>query len=229
MSTATLPKANGRKPSSRKPDTESGIWRVEFWIQGNTGLTWGRKAPEERRDDESHDAFDERTVLSRVRLDKNRNLAISAEGIKRAILVGGTRLQMKVPGGGGKQTFKARLQAGLLMIEDSFTVFKADGKPATLDDIVVETIYVPSDPSKPKGGRVNRRFPKLYGSWSARCQYLLTDEAISEDVLLRHIKAAGVFDGIGTFRVGVGQTHGLFALLKDEEGEPMLTIEPFVL
>lgn len=207
-------------------ESVTGIWRVQFQIVGSTGLCWGRKAPEVKRDDESHEAYDERTVLSRVRRDDDGNCAISAEGIKKAILVGATRLNMKVPGGGGKATFKARLMAALLMTRDGFTVYRG-GKPVVLDDLSIEAILVPSDPSKPKGGRVTRRFPKLYGSWEAQCEYLLTDEMINEDVLIRHVRAAGVYDGIGTFRVGTGQSHGLFALANDAKGEPMLNIVPY--
>ena len=209
-------------------ESVSGIWNVQFKIVGNTGLCWGRKAPETRRDDESHEAYDERTVLSRVRLDDDGNCALSAEGIKKAILVGATRLNIKVPGGGGKATFKARLMAALLMTRDGFTVYRK-GKPVVLDDLTVEAFLVPSDPSKPKGGRVTRRFPKLYGSWEANCDYMLTDEMISEDILIKHIRAAGVFDGIGTFRVGTGHSHGLFALAGDAAGEPQISITPLAM
>lgn len=211
---------------SRKPESLTGVWDVAFRIQGSTGLCWGRKVHEVRRDDESHEDYDARTVMQRVRYDDDGNLAISADGIKRAILTGATRLNMKVPGGGGKATFKARLMAALLIIQEDFTVFR-NGKPLTEGDISIEPLYVPSDPSKPKGGRVTRRFPKLYGSWEAYCRYLLTDEKVDEDVLVKHIRAAGLFDGIGTFRVGNGGSHGLFSLAQNSDGGPDITITAY--
>lgn len=214
--------------TKRKQESATGIWRMSFRITGNTGLCWGKRSPEVRRDDEAHDAFDERTALTRVRLDENNNVAISSQGLKKAILVGATRLNIKVPGGGGKATFKARLTAALLVTQEAFAVYK-NGKLVTLDDLSIEAIDVPANPDKPKGPRVTRRFPKLYGTWEAACSYLLTDEMITEDLMLKHIRAAGIFDGIGTFRVGTGQSHGLFSIAERPDGTPDLEIVPFTM
>lgn len=202
----------------------SGIRLLKFTICGKTGLCWGKRSAEVRRDEETPDQFDDRAVLTRVRLDNEGHPAISSEGIKRAILIAGTRLNMKVPGGaGGKATFKARLQAGILLTGDSFPVFR-NGKRITLQDLTIEMLDVPSDGKKGGTSRVFRRFPKLLGSWEAQCEFIITDEALTEDVLFRHIRAAGLYDGIGTYRVGTGYSHGLFELYSN--GKPALSLEP---
>lgn len=184
------------------------VRNCSFTMIGTGPLLFGRPVFDEKRDDESHAQFDERTWQQKCSTDNDGKLAISSTAVHKCIIAGAKWLSMKLE---KNKTFTQRFVAGVFPLDPYFPI--ANGKPTlTPDDCEKLPLYVPSD-GKPGGTkRVWRIFPRLKPGWHCRASFLVTDERITEEVFEKHIRTAGLHDGIGSMRIGKGGPNGMFTV-----------------
>ena len=185
---------------------------------GVSDLMFGRHVAEPKRDDETHDQLERRTWQQKVRVTKAGQCYLQPFALKNCLESAAMWLSMKIPGEGHK-TFTKRFASGILIVDD-LPLFKTDGKPVVMDDVEPVEIFAPSDGKRGGPKRVFRIFPTIH-DWHTSATITLLDNKITENVLLRHLDAAGKFVGFGSMRVGNGGINGRFQVenLKCEEME----------
>ena len=195
---------------------------AEFTMVGTGPLLFGKAVFEEKRDDESHAQFDERTWQQKCTTDNDGRLAISGTAVHRCLVAGGSWLKMKFK---GTATFGKRFESGVFPVEPFFPI-EVNGYSATTGDTEGSRVYATCTPEHcekyplfvPVGGdkrgtsRVWRIFPRLKPGWRCRASILVTDEQITAKVFEKHIRAAGLHDGMGAMRIGRGGPNGMFTV-----------------
>lgn len=184
----------------------SAINKVTFTMVGHGPILFGRPVFEPKRDDETHEQLDQRAWRMRAHTTDGNVLCIPATAVKQSLVFAGKWLGIKLKGG---KTFTARFKSGVVCASPYFLLSRKN-KPLTIDDVEEYPLYVPSD-GRPGGtSRVVRRFPKLSPEWECTAEFIVTDNVISEDMIERHAKAAGLHDGIGSMRIGNGGPNGMW-------------------
>lgn len=174
---------------------------------GMSDLMFGTHVSVSKRDDETHDQYEERTWKHKVRVDGNGVVYIQPFALKNAFESAAKWLSMSIPGE-GKKTFTKRFASGVLVVE-KMPLLDAKGKPLTIDDVEPMRIFAPSDGQRGSGRRVFRIFPTVH-DWQTSCEIIIFDNKISETVLEKHLTAAGRFIGFGSMRVENGGINGRF-------------------
>ena len=77
------------------------------------------------------------------------------------------------------------------------------------DNVVKESLYVPSDGKRGGTTRVIKHFPKI-DEWAGKIAFYILDETITKDVFQRHLDDAGNFIGVGRFRPRQNGYYGRF-------------------
>lgn len=189
-----------------------GIKLAQFKMIGHGPLLYGRPVHEDKEPDETHEQLNERIWQQRALVDGDNMLCISAVAVHRSLMSAGKWLSMKLE---GNKTFTKRFTAGVMCHKPMFRVMK-DGKPIHSGELSKKEyridLYVPSDGKQGGTKRVWRTYPRVLPTWTVDVELLITDDAISEDVLTAHAKCAGLHDGIGSMRIGTGGPNGLWEL-----------------
>lgn len=184
------------------------IVEARFELNGFGPLLFGKQIFEQKRDDETHDAFESRIWREKAAVNDAGHVIVQAEAVHKSLVFAGSWLSLKVPGG-GKKTFTKLFLCGLVCHVPELEVLK-NGKPITRDDLEELPLSVPSDGKKGGSKRVIRRFPRVMPPWTVNAQLLLLAEPITEDIFIRHARAAGMFDGLGSMRIGTGGPNGMW-------------------
>jgi hypothetical protein len=118
----------------------------------------------------------------------------------------------KIPGQ-RNATYTKRVKSGILVTDAIYMTL--DGKkPVTFDDWKGEWLFL--DANGQNGGtRVKRCMPRLT-NWQAKVTVYVVDEVITEEVLKKLFKDAGMFVGVGRFRPANGGFFGRFEVTKVE-------------
>lgn len=188
------------------------IRKVNFRCVGQAPLVFSKPICDSKADDETNDQFEERTWIQRAHVDEQGRLFRPGSEIHRILCNAGAWLSMRIKGE-GKKTYTKRLQSGIRVGgTGNFVVCNGGGKPATVKDVVPLRLFVPSDGKRGGGKRVWRTFPSIRTGWTVDAELLIVDEAITEDVFTKHIVTGGLYDGMGSMRVGTGGPNGQFAV-----------------
>lgn len=155
---------------------------------------------------ETHDQFDQRTWQEKVRRDDQGRVYWPHFAIKNALEESGKFLSMKIPGE-GKKTFTDRFRKGILVVTPMYLQLH-NGRQVTIDDIVPERLFVPSDGKRGSGKRVMRTFPSL-PKWQGTAEIHIADPKITDEVLIEHLETVGQFIGFGSMRIGNGGVNGM--------------------
>jgi hypothetical protein len=105
--------------------------------------------------------------------------------------------------------------SGLICNVPELEVYK-DGEPISRDYFTQpgRLFALSCDPQGKKGGsggkRVRRIFPRVMPPWVIKASLLVVPEPITEDIFLRHARTAGMFDGMGSFRIANGGPNGMW-------------------
>jgi hypothetical protein len=173
---------------------------------GMSDLMFGTHVTTPKRDDETHDQYEERTWQHKVRLLDDVPF-LQPFALKNALESASKWLAMKIPGE-GKKTFTKRFASGVLVTE-KMPLVDSKGKPLSIDDVEPVRIFAPSDGVRGSGKRVFRIFPTVH-EWQTTCEIVVFDNKISNTVLEKHLVAAGKFIGFGSMRVENGGINGRF-------------------
>jgi len=184
------------------------VAKYEFEFTGVGSLMFGRPVSEPKRDDETHEQHDQRTWKLKIN-HRDKQACIEPFALTNALVSAGSRLSIKVPGG-GKATFTKLFRQGCMCV-DPMMLFKPDGSPLQVDDINPQRLFVPSDGKRGSAKRVFRTFPTC-DAWKAVGSIMVFDNKITEDILKRHMVEAGKFIGFGSMRVENGGICGRFAV-----------------
>lgn len=184
--------------------------RAIFKITGTGPLLFAQPVFEKKRDDETHDQLEERVWIKKACVDDAGHLAIKSVAIQRSLLAAGSWLGMKLV---GQKKYTKRFESGVTADEATFPI--RNGKQhLTPKDCERIDLYIPSDGKRGGQKRVWRSFPRLKPGWWIEGSLLVLDEAISEDVFRKHLETAGLYDGLGSMRVGRGGPNGRFVVDK---------------
>lgn len=190
--------------------------RAVFKIIGTAPLLYAQPVFDEKRDDETHSQLEERTWRKKAVVDDNGHLAVKSVAVQRSLLSAGSWLSLKLT---KNKTYTKRFESGVTSDQAYFPVHNGK-KVLTVDDVDRLDLYVPSDGKRGGQKRVWRSYPTLKPGWWIDGSLIVLDEAISEDVFRKHLETAGLYDGIGSMRVGRGGSNGRFVVDK-------LKFEPF--
>jgi hypothetical protein len=174
---------------------------------------FGRPIHDQKRDDETHEQFDERSWKKRCNVDAEGRLVIGADAVHRSLLSAGRWLSMKLV---GKKTYTKRFEAGLVALKPTFPI--SNGKSTlTPDDCEKTPLYVPSDGKKGGSKRVWRIFPVIKPGWQCSPAFIITDESLLvSGIFEKHIQCAGLHDGMGAMRIGTGGRNGMYTVANIE-------------
>lgn len=187
---------------------------VTFTLEGLSPYSQGRMFQSVKRDKEDHGEFDERCWRERAHFDDDGHVAIPSTSLYLALLQTAKFRGDKFK---GNKTYADRFAFGLMAADD---LVKIEPR-VTEDDLQSERLNVPSD-GKPayeargQSKRVPRRFPRIAPGWTATFTFYVLDEAITDDVFMRHLKDAGMFVGIGRWRPACRGRYGRFRVVSVE-------------
>jgi len=210
--------------------------QVTFTLAGVSDLMFSKYVAEKKRDDETHDQHERRTWPQKVAVTDDGQCFLQPFALKNCLESAAKWLSLKIPGERNK-TFTKRFLSGIL-VSEKLLLTNAKGKPLTMGDVSTRLmervstgivdhgdidpmeLFVPSDGVRGSGKRVIKVFPTLH-EWQAAAEIVVFDNKITEEVMHRHLEAAGKFIGLGAMRAGNGGINGRFSVedLKAEKVE----------
>ena len=201
--TLRVPLSHGVRIAEKEGDE---IERLK--IVGDTELTYGKMVYTLKKAGENDDAHSERTWLEKAHTDEDGNLIIPGQALKKALINAAGHLREGVPGK-DRTEFKSRFRPGIQILKDLPLGINVDsiGKSGSL--FYKKTLFVPA---RAKAGTacIFKHFPTVKKGWETQAEIHVFDSDITSDVLLRHLKAAGIFVGLLSLRVGTGNICGMF-------------------
>ena len=147
------------------------------------------------------DAYEARTWKQRLHRDAKGMVFIPPMSLKNCLAEAAKYMGIQIPGK-GKSNYTKHFEAGILIFEPIELGIHAD-------DVNGEWLFLDSNGKKGSGTRVKRCYPRI-DHWSGTALIHVLDEIITEDVLLKHLEAAGSFIGMGRFRPRNGCFYGRF-------------------
>ena len=192
--------------------------QVTCTLKGVSDLMFSRYVAEPKRDDETHDQHERRTWQQKIPYTNDGQCFLQPFALKNCLEGAAKWLSLKIPGERNK-TFTKRFLSGII-VSEKLLLTNATGKVLTIDDIDPMELFVPSDGVRGSGKRVIKVFPTLH-DWQTVAVIMVFDNKITEDVMERHLDAAGKFIGFGAMRAGNGGINGRFSVadLTSEEVE----------
>lgn len=170
-------------------------------LESASPYSQGRAYEVDKLDKEGGDAYDLRTWRERCHVNADGHVIIPGTQIKQALSAAAKYLAMQIPGK-GKATYTKHFEAGVMVLGEIVLAVKKH-------DVPCEKLYVPSDGRRGGTTRVFRRFPRI-DAWKGSIDILVADPTITEDVLRKHLDAAGLFIGLGRFRPRNNGYYGRF-------------------
>jgi len=184
--------------------------KVVLRLSGIGPLLFGKPVHEDKRDNETHEQKEERTWQMKAHTDGNGKLVMPAASVHKSFIAGGAWLSLKIPGERNK-TYTKRLQSGM-MPSAPYCELSNGKKVLTIDDCERLPLFVDSTGKKGGSSRVWKFFPKLKPGWWLEASLIVTDECLTEEIILKHAVAAGLHDGLGSMRVGTGGPNGMYTV-----------------
>jgi hypothetical protein len=177
-------------------------------LRGTSPLLFGKQIDQEdfpKKAKETHDTYEKRTWRERCHYKDDGTLFIPAFAIKR-MLENTAKYKGDKIKGQGQKTWTAKFRAGLQVENDMLL----EGAPK-VEAVPSMGKSVPSDGKSGGAKRVKRYFP-IVQEWSGEVRILLLDPFIQRDVVEDYLNAAGVVNGLGTWRPQNGGNYGRFTV-----------------
>jgi len=194
------------------------VKNVSFAIIGVGPMMFGSRITETKRSDETHEQLEERTWLRRCTVNQDGNLAIKSTAIHRSLITASKWTSKKLK---GSKTYTKRFEAGLICLRPLFEI--TNGKiELTPKSCYKETLSVPSDGMRGGKKRVIKHFPMLKPGWKIMASFMVTDEALTLEIIEEHAKTAGIHDGLGSQRIGNAGPNGMFVVSDFEMADSEL-------
>ena len=182
------------------------MFKANVRIQGKTKISFSKQVFENKEANETHDAFDKRTVLDKLHVDSKGKIVIPGIMIKRS-LDGAAKFMGKIPGK-GNATYTKHFLSGVQVMSDIDTGINKE-------DTKIEAISGASDGVRGGSKRVTKNFPYL-DDWKGELLLLITDDIVNKETLKQAFGIAGTQIGIGRFRPINGGNAGMFVVTDIE-------------
>lgn len=181
-------------------------------LEGISPYSQSRFHDTPKKEQESHEAYRDRTWREHLHIDENGEVFIPPMAIKNLLSAAAKRLGMKVSGRGAK-TYSGFFVSGILVVDSVPLGIKAVNVPG-------EKLFLPADGKAGSGSRVTKIYPRI-DKWSGVATVLILDQTITEKVFEKHMEEAGRYVGIGRFRPEHGGFYGRFRVngITYEESE----------
>ena len=184
-------------------------------IEGISPMCFGRFHNTPKLTKEAHDDYEKRTWREKLHSDAEGFVYATPMMFKNCIAAAAKYLSVHIPGK-GKATYTKHFEAGVL-VNDTVYILK-DGEKIKKDDVEGYWMLVPADGRRGGTKRVQKCFPKIQEGWEAEIKFHILDSTITADVFEQHLKEAGNFIGIGSFRP---RNNGYFGRFKVKSIEVM--------
>jgi hypothetical protein len=178
--------------------------KVVVELTGTSPLSFGKYITTPKNDKESHADFEERTWKERLHVDDNKNVIIPNMMVKNVIAEAAKYRSEKIPGK-RNATYTKHFEAGVMVLDNIPLGINSDS-----DKIIKNSQFVPSDGRRGGTTRVLKNFPTIDKGWKAKAEIFIIDETITRETFENHMRDAGAFIGIGTFRPRNNGYHGRF-------------------
>lgn len=152
---------------------------------------------------------DRRTWRERMHTDATGEVFIPPMAFKNCLSEAAKFLSMQIKGK-GKSTYTKHFEAGVMVLEPVMLGIHRD-------DVIGETLFVPSNGKRGDGSRVDRTFPFISAGWTGTLTITVIDETITADVLRTHLEEAGKLIGVGRFRPRNNGYYGRFLVTSFEQ------------
>lgn len=179
--------------------------RIEADLIGVTPLSFSKKIASQKEDGELHEAFENRTWMERLHVDKNGEVFIPPIALKNMLVGISGYLDEKVPGH-GRANYKKHFMSGIMCIDPLMLGIKRDSKK-----IIKELVNGDSRGIKGGKSRVDKYFPTLM-EWSTHCTFYASDPVLVDDpkTIERYLVYAGKFQGFLRWRPREGGYYGRY-------------------
>lgn len=161
---------------------------------------------------EGHAEYEKRTWKEKAHWTKDGYMKVPAMSIKLALEEAAKRIGMKPPGKSAKATYTKYFKSGILIATDPVLNI-------TKDEIEQEKCFIPSSSSG--NNRVIKYFPITEDCPTFEVSINITDDIITREAFEEHLEYAGLFVGLGRFRIGNGGTYGRFTVNKIKDWQDL--------
>jgi len=159
-----------------------------------------------KHDNESDNDWESRVCVERLHLAPDGHVCIPAAQLSGAVKNGALLLTQKVPGTGGKGTYRKHFDSGVFVYDNLIL-------PVKRDAVEWEWLMLPSNPNNPKSGRVPKCMPKI-AEWTGVVVYTIYDQVITETIFAEALRLSGIQVGIGRWRP---EKKGIYGRYKVKE------------
>jgi hypothetical protein len=143
-----------------------------------------------KKERETPEAYEERTWRERCHATADTgNIFIPPMAFANSLKDAAKYLSIPIK---QQQTYTKNFESGVMVLDPVVL-------PQKRDEVLGETIFVPSNGKQGGGTRVWKTFPYV-DSWSGTVEYIIVDDIITESVFTRVLIASGTLIGIGRFR-----------------------------
>lgn len=156
--------------------------------------------PRETKDDREH-----RCWRNRMHVSEAGTVFIPPMAFKNGLSETAKYISMQIPGR-GKSTYTKHFEAGVMVVVPVDIGVKAE-------DVKGEWLYVPADGRRGGPKRVWRCFPHI-PKWKGTVEFIILDDALTEEVFTKHLVEFGSFIGVGRFRPRNNGYYGRFKVGK---------------
>ncbi len=194
-----------------KYQSERKITQVEVVLRGITPYSQSKymdldlkeykKEPREKTQD-----YDERLWKEKAHWNKDGHMYVPRRQMRVMMANAAQYKGMKVEGQ-GQAKYTKHFKAGILITKD-FSLVNHEGQPVTRENVGIDISF----PETSTGNRVKTRSPLVHNGWKTMGTMYITDPTITKNVFLEHLSDAGMFIGLGRFRIGNGGDFGSFVI-----------------
>lgn len=178
-------------------------------IQGITPYSACRYHQEPMYENESYEAYDQRTYLSHLHVNSDGQVVIPSFAIHDCLVEAARYSGKKIKGARGK-TWTQKLESGIAIFDDVL-LLNEQGEAVTPADADFCDVYCHANGQRGSAKRVFRRYPIIY-QWGATFDIHVLDPIITRDELHEFFGIAGLLIGLGRFRPQNRGKNGRFSL-----------------
>ena len=180
--------------------------KVVATLRGTSPYSQSKNHTTEKKTKELHGDYENRTWRERMHYVKETGeVFIPPMQFSNCIKEAAKYMSIQVPGK-GKSTFTKHFEAGIMVLEPLMLGVQKD-------DVVMESVHVPSDGKKGGSKRVWKNFGVIH-KWEGDVVFHILDDIITEDVFRQVLEASGNVIGIGRWRPRQGGMYGRFEVVK---------------
>lgn len=175
-------------------------------IRGVAPISFSRMIDDEivpKMEGECAEDYDRRVWREKCHTDANGMVFVPGMAFKFSLDYTAKQLGLKIDGR-GRKTWIDLFKTGV-------TVPYNLELGVHRDQLEMIKLNVHANGTRGSGKRVPRRFPVLQ-AWGGTLTFWVLNDEINEAIFHRHVVQAGILDGVGRYRAGVGGTNGRYQI-----------------